>query len=459
MVAVIADRLAAEAGATPLVRRRTVLLALLRWAGCTANAREFSELLGDDVHGRAEFIAGRNPFVSAEPPDPATMFATLFPLVVAQCEAVGLMVLRLGLEDGLLRAAEDFFENWDGSGIPHGRKGDQIDEAAQYVTLASDVEVYNRNFGPARAAILVDGRAGKMYEPGLARLAVRRMQDWLKNAQEGDPFESALTLCGPFEDQIDLAGAVALLGDYADLKRPDQTGSSRLAQQLAGQMARLAGYDPEEELEIAYAAELSELGQVAVSNTAFASGWINRENRRLIPHWTERILSRMPALASAAKLAGMAHERLDGSGQSRGLPAPAQPFEARIVQVARFAVELRMESDRALQAWPIGRLQQALEVESQAQRLDPRACALALKGIGVRKSATIELPPVIGLTEREREILAGLIRGRSNKEIARDLGISPSTVGTHVERIYRKLGVSSRAAAAMTALQAGLLSV
>ncbi|MEI6341655.1 MAG: response regulator transcription factor [Verrucomicrobiota bacterium] len=51
------------------------------------------------------------------------------------------------------------------------------------------------------------------------------------------------------------------------------------------------------------------------------------------------------------------------------------------------------------------------------------------------------------LSEREREVLQLLALGRQNKEIMRELGISPSTVATHIRRIYGKLHVHSRAAA------------
>ncbi len=50
----------------------------------------------------------------------------------------------------------------------------------------------------------------------------------------------------------------------------------------------------------------------------------------------------------------------------------------------------------------------------------------------------------LGLTARECEILALLASGRSNKELARALGISPNTVKTHVARLYEKLGVDRR---------------
>ncbi len=50
----------------------------------------------------------------------------------------------------------------------------------------------------------------------------------------------------------------------------------------------------------------------------------------------------------------------------------------------------------------------------------------------------------LGLTDRECEILDRLATGRSNKELARDLGISPNTVKTHVARVYEKLEVEKR---------------
>ncbi|CAG7573975.1 DNA-binding NarL/FixJ family response regulator [Barrientosiimonas humi] len=61
-----------------------------------------------------------------------------------------------------------------------------------------------------------------------------------------------------------------------------------------------------------------------------------------------------------------------------------------------------------------------------------------------------------GLTERERETLAGLGRGLSNVDLARELGVSEATVKTHVSRILTKLGCSSRVQAALIARDAGL---
>lgn len=61
------------------------------------------------------------------------------------------------------------------------------------------------------------------------------------------------------------------------------------------------------------------------------------------------------------------------------------------------------------------------------------------------------------MTAREIEVLRLAARGLSNKEIAARLVISPKTVGNHVEHIYSKIGVTSRAGAGLFAMQHGLL--
>jgi DNA-binding NarL/FixJ family response regulator len=60
------------------------------------------------------------------------------------------------------------------------------------------------------------------------------------------------------------------------------------------------------------------------------------------------------------------------------------------------------------------------------------------------------------LTPREREVLCLIAAGRSNKRIARELGVAEKTVKTHVGHVLAKLGVSDRTQAALIAVRAGL---
>lgn len=65
----------------------------------------------------------------------------------------------------------------------------------------------------------------------------------------------------------------------------------------------------------------------------------------------------------------------------------------------------------------------------------------------------------LGLSYREGEILDGIVRGDSNKEITQQLGISEQTVKTHVAAILRELGANNRTTAAMNAVQCGWLTL
>ena len=61
----------------------------------------------------------------------------------------------------------------------------------------------------------------------------------------------------------------------------------------------------------------------------------------------------------------------------------------------------------------------------------------------------------LGLTHRQQAVCALIVRGRSVKEIARDLGISPATVKAHVQPILRSLGVVNRTEAIVALHQLG----
>ena len=68
-----------------------------------------------------------------------------------------------------------------------------------------------------------------------------------------------------------------------------------------------------------------------------------------------------------------------------------------------------------------------------------------------------DAPETTPLSKREREILQRIANGATTKEVASDLGISPHTVKTHLERIFEKLGANDRAQAVAIAIRTGLV--
>jgi DNA-binding NarL/FixJ family response regulator len=100
--------------------------------------------------------------------------------------------------------------------------------------------------------------------------------------------------------------------------------------------------------------------------------------------------------------------------------------------------------------------QQASDVlgdEARAGRLDAESVDAVLGAAG---QPVPRVPRPGGLTDREAEVVVLLTRGLQTKQIARALGISVKTADRHVQNAYGKIGVSTRAAAAMFAMQHGL---
>jgi len=99
--------------------------------------------------------------------------------------------------------------------------------------------------------------------------------------------------------------------------------------------------------------------------------------------------------------------------------------------------------------------------------VDPPALAAAIRSVHLghtllhpevaRVLAGGPVPDAARLTSREREVLTEVGRGRSNREIARALGLAEKTVKTHVSAVLAKLGVQDRTQAALYAVRAGLV--
>ena len=256
--------------------------------------------------------------------------------------------------------------------------------------------------------------------------------------------------------QID--DALLSAGAFADLVSPDFTGHSMAVGELAGSAAAISGCSAEESAAVRRAGYLHDLGRIGVPFTVWqrpgkvdADGW---EKIRLHAYHTERLLSRSPFLAALGSVAGCHHERLDGSGYHRRLPAAGLGMPARLLAAAD-AYRTKTEPRPHREALTPGQAAAHLRSEAAAGRLDPDGVAAVLEAAGHRPGV-VERPG--GLTARECQTLTLLARGRATKQIARALGVTPKTADHYVQRVYAKIGVSTRAAAAVYAMQHGFVT-
>jgi DNA-binding CsgD family transcriptional regulator len=202
-----------------------------------------------------------------------------------------------------------------------------------------------------------------------------------------------------------------------------------------------------------------DLGRIGVSNAIWEKpgplGFGEWERVRLHPHFTERAFAQSPSLAPVGMLAGSHHERLDGSGYHRGTRGPALDQAARILATADSYGAMR-EARPHRPALDAAAAETELLREADVGRLDTAAVDAILAAAGhPTRQRPRGLPA--GLTERELEVLLVLVRGESNQHIATQLGISAKTVGHHVQHVYEKAGVRSRAAATLWAFENDLV--
>jgi HD-GYP domain-containing protein (c-di-GMP phosphodiesterase class II)/DNA-binding CsgD family transcriptional regulator len=384
-------------------------------------------------------------------------------VATATCEVATLMGRRLGLPLEVQRGLHELFERWDGSGAPQKLKGENIAVPARLAQLAAQAIVFERLGGIDASLAMVRRRAGGALDPAFAEAFARHGRALLQTINGGDPARAVIDAepdpqVWIGEPQLDDVAHV--FADAIDLKSTFTLGHSAAVAALSEQAARLLGLPESQAPLVRRAGLLHDLGHVGVPNGIWekpgplsAGEW---EQVRLHAYHGERILSCSPVLAPLAPLVGMHHERLDGSGYHRRAAGPHLSLATRVLGAAD-AFQAMTQACAYRPAMSGAQAADALVAEARAGRLDRAAADAVLAAGGQPRRRTPARPLPCGLSEREVDVLRLLARGHSNKQMGRLLSVSPKTVGHHVEHIYDKLGVSSRAAAAMLAAQHGLL--
>jgi HD-GYP domain-containing protein (c-di-GMP phosphodiesterase class II) len=457
--------------------------AMLAWVGCTADSYELAAQFGDEIEFRAaahevdlagepmmSFLLGRVG-TGRPPPERERMAAELVTTrgrvaaeaMTAHCQVASQIARRLGLGPEVQQPLVHVFARWDGEGIPTGTGGEELPLAIRLVHIAAIAEVHHRNGGVEGAVAVVRERAGGQFDPRLTEAFSDCASELLDGLAEESSWDAVIAaepgLAKPLVgDQLDTA--FETLADFGDLKSPWFTGHSRGVAGLAAAAGREAGLPDEAVTELRRASLVHDLGRTGVPNTIWDkpgpltnAEW---ERVRLHPYYAERMLARPEALARLGAIAACHHERLDGSGYHRSLPGSALSPSARILAAAD-AYHAMTEARPHREALEPEQAAATLRGEVRAGRIDADAAEDVLTAAGHRRASARQRARPAGLTARELAVLLLVARGSSSRDVAQELTISEKTARNHIEHIYTKLDVSTRAEASLYAMRHGLV--
>jgi HD-GYP domain-containing protein (c-di-GMP phosphodiesterase class II) len=458
-------------------------LTLLRMLGCTSGSSDNAYFFGDEVaFGRdtqhldygdssafGAWVMGS--FAAERPPhEREQSIAQLFSYTPEKresalrghCEVAQMLASRLGFGGSVVEGLALVFERWDGSGAPNGVPGTNQPLAVRVMHLCNELEIHYRLGGLAGAVAMAHQRSGTALEPALVSTfcadpggvlgVVGRASLWDDLlAAEPEPHRLA--------DDTAFLEAARVMGDFADLKSIHLAGHSTSVETLTMAAAERLNLDPAECLMLRVAALAHDLGRVTVSSAIWDKpGPLNDsewEAVRLHPYYSERLLSRARTLAQAGQLAGMHHERVDGGGYHRGTRAAAQSIAGCLIATADVYSAIRQPRAHRPALDPE---QAAAELRRMARdgELDTTAVNAVLAAAGDTGRPVRRRWPA-DLTDREVDVLRRIAVGGSIQAAAADLHLAPKTVDFHLQNIYSKVGITSRAAATLFAIQNDLL--
>ncbi len=269
-------------------------------------------------------------------------------LMQVRCERGADIARQMAFAEGTAAAIRALDEYWDGKGHPYGIAGENIPLLGRILCLAQTAEIFFRAGGPRAARRAVRERTGSWFDPAVAAAFEKSQRDekfWESLAGEGlgarvaalEPVERRLSASDEGLDRVAEAFARVI-----DAKSPwTYKHSERVRQFALGAAAQLSGGEALSAAgrrRLSRAALLHDIGKLGVPNTVLdKKGRLTNEEFAAIrkhPAYSERILSRVEPFRELAALAGGHHERMDGRGYYRAVPAGTLDFEVRLLAVA-----------------------------------------------------------------------------------------------------------------------------
>lgn len=484
---VLGMRIAEVAGVDNEMRRSIWHQALLRYIGCNADTHLLASAFGDEIALRRELAstdmgnkselrevlrraitrnyAGLPPEEQAEAIDHgvAEAMQVSVPILSGHCEVAQRIAERIGLSEELRENLGQLYERWDGGGLPRGLSGDTVKFPVRLVTLAQEAIALTEVHGHAAMKSMIAKRAGGGYEPPLAELFLAHADQLMHGLDQPVDRDTILALEPEPHAMLDEAGCdetFLAIADMIDMRMPFTFGHSRAVAALAEAAAKRAGLPAADIRAAKWAAYTHDIGELAVPvSTWMRPGRLTERETdaaHLHPYHGERALASLGGDGKAiAALVLRHHERLDGTGYHRYAKASDLSPAARILAAAeafQTAREQRPHRPSMSDAAAATKLRSAIK--------DGKLCSEAVEAVLTiaGQSARRASPErVSGLTPREIDVLRLIAAGLTAKEAARLLEIAPKTADNHIQSLYSKIGVKTRAGAALYALERGLV--
>jgi HD-GYP domain-containing protein (c-di-GMP phosphodiesterase class II) len=480
--AMLALRMAAAMGVPEDDQVAVFYTGLLHYAGCTAESGIDARFFGDELAARPRMMtvahgsrmelmttAMRTAHAGSAPLARAAMMARAALGGMAEfrkwsashCDVARLLGERMGLSGQVRDALRHLYERWDGNGMPGDLRGDQVPLTVRLMQVAQDADVAWQHGGTELAARTLSKWSGSGLDPQAVKVSLSLGDQLYAGLDVPSVWTDAMAAEPGGQPEVlahRLDACLSAMADFADLKSMWTIGHSRAVADLAGRAAAVAGLGAAEATLLRRSALVHDIGRVAVPVRVWAKpGPLTRaeqEQVRLHAYHSERVLQVCPGLRPLARLAGSHGERCDGSGYHRGSLAGDLPPAAWLLAAADCYQAMR--EPRAHRPG-LSAQDAAAELtrDAQAGKFPAQAVQPVLDAAGQPHPP---VPRPAGLSERECEVLALIARGMVTKQVARQLGISPKTCDHHIQRLYRKTGLSTRAGATLFALEHGLVS-
>ncbi|MCX5745954.1 MAG: HD domain-containing protein, partial [Proteobacteria bacterium] len=363
---VLAMRIAELVGSPEQERRNAYHQSMLRYVGCNADTHILSATFGDEIALRRDLVGmdmgDRAKLGSVFVKAFTRHYAELAPaaleqaiqdglsqaaavsrqVLTAHCEVAQRIGERLGLSEELRKNLGQIYERWDGKGLPHGKKGDEVLPAVRLVTLAQDAIALSDASGIEEMARVVASRADGAYEGELARAVSANAASLMAGIGATVDREEILRLepePPATLNDAECEEAFLAIADMIDMRMPLTHGHSRAVADLAEAAGDKLGMPAGDVRALRWAGHVHDIGELVVPvSTWTRSGPLSareRDTAHLHGYHGERALAAFGRDGEPmAALVLRHHERIDGSGYHRKVGASDLSLPARILAAA-----------------------------------------------------------------------------------------------------------------------------